>query len=128
MWRSTSICPWWKTPPKLLAATIASGRAVELGVLGALSFNGNKIITTGGGGAIVTSDPELARRGKHLTTTAKLPHQWAFLHDEVGYNFRLPNINAALGCAQLARLEDFVRRKRRLAKRYMAGDSSIFGA
>jgi perosamine synthetase len=85
-----------------------------------MSFNGNKIITTGGGGAVVTHDPDLARRLKHLTTTAKVPHRWAFVHDEVGYNYRLPNINAALGCAQLAQLDDFVARKRRLAARYLA--------
>lgn len=88
------------------------------GQLGILSFNGNKIITTGGGGAILTSDPELARRAKHLTTTAKRPHRWEFFHDEVAYNYRMPNINAALGCAQLERLEETLQRKRRLADRY----------
>jgi perosamine synthetase len=98
-----------------------------LGRIGALSFNGNKIITTGGGGAIVTDDPDLALRAKHLTTTAKMPHKWAFLHDEVGYNYRLPNINAALGCAQLARLDDFLIRKRRLAERYAAGFADCEG-
>ena len=65
--------------------------------LAALSFNGNKIVTTGGGGAILTNDEELGRRAKHITTTAKLPHKWAFVHDEVGFNYRLPNLNAALG-------------------------------
>lgn len=89
-----------------------------LGRLGVLSFNGNKIVTTGGGGAVVTNDPGLARRVKHLTTTAKTPHRWAFVHDEIGYNYRLPNINAALGCAQLARLNELIARKRRLASRY----------
>lgn len=102
-----------------------------LGRIAALSFNGNKIVTTGGGGAIVTSDPELARRAKHLTTTAKLPHRWAFDHDEVGYNYRLPNLNAALGCAQLEQLPQRLASKRRLAERYRAafdgmGDASIF--
>lgn len=88
------------------------------GSLGIFSFNGNKIVTTGGGGAIVTNNETLARHAKHLTTTAKLPHRWAFVHDEVGYNYRLPNLNAALGCAQLERLDGFVARKRQLAVRY----------
>lgn len=89
------------------------------GHLGALSFNGNKIVTTGGGGAILTNDGDLARRAKHLTTTARVAHRWSFIHDEVGYNYRLPNINAALGCAQLERLDDFVQRKRALAMEYL---------
>jgi perosamine synthetase len=84
----------------------------------ALSFNGNKIMTTGGGGAILTNDAELAKRAKHLTTTAKLPHRWAYEHDEVGYNYRLPNINAALGCAQLEQLPEFLLAKRCLFERY----------
>ena len=71
------------------------------GLLGTLSFNGNKTITTGGGGAILTDDSTLAKRAKHLSTTAKVPHKWNYVHDEVGYNYRLPNLNAALGCAQL---------------------------
>lgn len=87
-------------------------------VLAALSFNGNKVITTGGGGAILTSDPTLAKRAKHLTTTARVPHRWSFIHDEVGFNYRLPNLNAALGCAQLERLGDMLTRKRRLAEAY----------
>ena len=91
-----------------------------IGRVGVLSFNGNKIITTGGGGAVVTDDRDLAKWIKHLTTTAKTPHRWAFHHDVVGYNYRLPNLNAALGCAQLARLDDFLARKRGLAQRYAA--------
>lgn len=90
----------------------------NVGRLSALSFNGNKIVTTGGGGAVLTNDPELGRRAKHLTTTARTPHRWNFLHDEVGYNYRLPNLNAAMGCAQLERLPDMLRRKRELAVRY----------
>jgi perosamine synthetase len=86
--------------------------------LGVLSFNGNKIITTGGGGMIVTDDPLLAARLKHLSTTAKKPHAWDFDHDEVGFNYRLPNINAALGCAQIEGLAGLVRRKRRIANDY----------
>ena len=88
------------------------------GLLGCLSFNGNKVITTGGGGAILTDDAALARHAKHLTTTAKLPHRWAFEHDEVAYNYRLPNLNAALGCAQLEGLPAKLEAKRRLAERY----------
>ncbi len=88
------------------------------GDVGILSFNGNKIITTGGGGAILTENQELAARAKHQTTTAKLSHPWLFLHDTVGFNYRLPNLNAALGCAQLKQLEQFVEAKRALAKIY----------
>ncbi len=88
------------------------------GHLSALSFNGNKIITSGGGGAVLTSDPELAQRAKHLTTTAKLPHPWALEYDAVGFNYRLPNINAALGCAQLEQLPERLTQKRRLAENY----------
>lgn len=100
----------------------------NVGVCAALSFNGNKIVTSGGGGAIITNDPELARRAKHLTTTAKLPHPWAFFHDEVAYNFRLPNLNAALGCAQLERIGTFVEAKRELAHRYAEAFADIEGA
>ena len=88
------------------------------GLLGTLSFNGNKTITTGGGGAILTDDQELANRAKHLTTTAKTPHRWDYVHDEVGYNYRMPNLNAALGCAQLEQLPEFLSSKRRLFNRY----------
>jgi perosamine synthetase len=97
------------------------------GCLAALSFNGNKIITTGGGGAILTNDEELGARAKHLTTTAKIPHRWEFKHDMVGYNYRMPNINAALGCAQLEQLPDFLAAKRRLAERYAEALDGIAG-
>lgn len=90
------------------------------GLLGTLSFNGNKIVTCGGGGAVLTDDPELARRAKHLTTTAKLPHPHRFIHNVLGYNYRLPNLNAALACAQLERLDAFVADKRALADEYAA--------
>lgn len=89
-----------------------------VGIAGTLSFNGNKIITTGGGGAIITDDPDFARQAKHLSTTAKLPHKWRFIHDEVGFNYRMPNINAALGCAQLISLDKFIHFKRDLAESY----------
>ncbi len=95
------------------------------GLMGALSFNGNKTITTGGGGAILTDDSELARHAKHLTTTAKLPHPWEYRHDEIGYNYRLPNINAALGCAQLEQLPAILESKRHLFERYQAAFSSV---
>ena len=90
----------------------------KFGKLAALSFNGNKIVTTGGGGAILTDDEDIYREAKHLTTTAKLPHRWAFIHDEVGYNYRMPNLNAALGCAQLEQIEKFLCLKRALAEEY----------
>lgn len=88
------------------------------GLCGALSFNGNKIVTTGGGGALLIQDSALAQHAKHITTTAKRPHQWAFFHDEVAWNYRMPNLNAALGCAQLEQLDAFVAAKRQLADRY----------
>lgn len=88
------------------------------GKLGVFSFNGNKIITSGGGGVIVTDDKELAKRAKHLTTTAKIPHPYEFEHDEVGYNYRMPNLNAALLCAQLEQVASFLKNKRELASEY----------
>lgn len=97
------------------------------GKVSALSFNGNKIITTGGGGAILTNDEELGKLAKHLTTTAKTPHKWAYYHDTTGYNYRLPNINAALGCAQLEQLPQFIEKKRELAKYYQNAFLSING-
>jgi perosamine synthetase len=98
------------------------------GLVASLSFNGNKPVTTGGGGAIITVDAQVARAAKHLTTTAKKAHQWAFLHDQVGYNYRLPNINAALGCAQLEQIGAFVTAKRRLAARYQEAFRDVPGA
>lgn len=99
----------------------------NLGRLSALSFNGNKVITTGGGGAILTNDEDLGKLAKHITTTAKVPHKWAFNHDMIGYNYRMPNINAALGCAQLEQLPDFLEKKRTLANRYMEAFKGIKG-
>jgi aminotransferase in exopolysaccharide biosynthesis len=97
------------------------------GLLGTLSFNGNKTITTGGGGAILTNDAEIARHAKHLTTTAKLPHAWEFRHDEVGYNYRLPNLNAALGCAQLEKLLVKLSFKKALFLRYQIAFEQVVG-
>lgn len=88
------------------------------GKLGILSFNGNKIITSGGGGMILTDDEEIAKKAKHLTTQAKVPHQWEFVHDQIGYNYRLTNVNAALGCAQMESLDYLLKLKRELAEQY----------
>ena len=88
------------------------------GKVGALSFNGNKTITTGGGGMLLFMDEELGALAKHLTTQAKVPHRWEFKHDHIGYNYRMPNINAALGCAQLEHLDEFIADKRETAKAY----------
>ena len=88
------------------------------GQIGTISFNGNKIITAGGGGCIITNDKVLAKKAKHLTTTAKVPHKWDFNHDMVGYNYRMPNLNAALLVAQLEKLNDFITNKRNLANKY----------
>ena len=90
----------------------------SFGKLGVFSFNGNKIVTSGGGGAIVTNDLDLGIKAKHLTTTAKVPHPYEYVHDEIGYNFRMPNLNAALACAQLEQLETFIQNKRNLALEY----------
>jgi perosamine synthetase len=90
----------------------------RFGRLGVFSFNGNKTVTSGGGGAIITDDVEIAKRGKHLSTQAKVPHKWKFQHDHIGYNYRMPNLNAALVCAQLEQLDEFVKNKRELSKAY----------
>lgn len=97
------------------------------GKLSILSFNGNKTITTGGGGAIITNDESLGKLAKHLTSTAKMPHRWEYRHDYIGYNYRLPNINAALGCAQMEQLSGFLTRKRDLAEKYKKALESIDG-
>ncbi len=90
----------------------------RFGKIGILSFNGNKTITTGGGGMLVTDDNKLALRAKHITTTAKVPHAWEYVHDEIGFNYRMPNINAALGCAQMESLDRYLENKRALAMMY----------
>jgi aminotransferase in exopolysaccharide biosynthesis len=89
-----------------------------VGLVGAFSFNGNKTITCGGGGVIVTNDADIAKRAKHLTTQAKVPHHWEFVHDEIGYNYRMPNLNAAVACAQLEQLDTFIEKKRGLTFEY----------
>ena len=102
----------------MLVVTIKIKHTGTFGNLGVMSFNGNKIITAGGGGCIITNDKILAKKAKHLTTTAKVPHKWDFNHDMVGYNYRMPNLNAALLVAQLENLERFIDQKRKLASNY----------
>lgn len=101
-----------------LGSYVGDRHTGTFGKLATLSFNGNKTITTGGGGMIVTDDEAMAKRAKHLTTTAKIPHPYEFVHDEVGYNYRLPNLNAALGCAQMERLPEMLAIKAGVARRY----------
>lgn len=119
------ICAEWgitliEDAAEAIGSRIGERHSGRFGALGAFSFNGNKIVTSGGGGCIITDDEELARRAKHLTTTAKRAHPWEFDHDEVGYNYRLPNLNAAVACAQLEQLPEFLDDKRTTASRYAA--------
>lgn len=117
------VCAQWGLPlvedaAESLGSRVGGRHTGTFGCMAALSYNGNKVITTGGGGMIVTDDPALAARAKHITTTAKIPHPYEFVHDEVGYNYRLPNLNAALGCAQMERLDEMLRIKASVAARY----------
>ena len=96
------------------------------GDFGVFSFNGNKIITTGGGGMLITNNEALAKKAKHLSTTAKVPHQWLFEHDEIGYNLRMPNLNAALGVAQIAKLDKFLIEKKQLNHKYKSFIKTTF--
>lgn len=118
-----ALCDQWhialvEDAAESLGSTYKNRHTGTFGVLGAFSFNGNKIITSGGGGVIVTDDEELAKRAKHITTTAKIPHRWEYVHDEIAYNYRLPNLNAALLCAQMENLGLFLENKRLLADEY----------
>lgn len=118
-----AVCNSWKIPvledaAESLGSQYKGKPTGSFGKLGAFSFNGNKIVTCGGGGAIVTNDLKLGEKGKYLTTTAKIPHPYEYVHDEMGYNFRMPNLNAALACAQLEQLDSFLDNKRKLAKEY----------
>ncbi len=120
-----AVCAAWGIPliedaAESLGSYVGSAHTGTFGLLATLSFNGNKVITTGGGGMILTNDAAIAKRAKHLTTTAKVPHPYEFVHDEVGYNYRLPNLNAALGCAQMEQLPGFLTVKRDIAARYHA--------
>ena len=101
-----------------LGSYVASRHTGVFSSMATLSFNGNKVITTGGGGMIITDDSELAKRAKHITTTAKVPHPYEFVHNEIGYNYRMPNLNAALGCAQMERLDEFLSIKTKLADQW----------
>lgn len=119
------ICKKWHIPviedaAESLGSEYKGKPTGALGELGILSFNGNKIVTAGGGGAIVTNNVELGTLAKHLTTTAKKPHRYEYAHDYLGYNFRMPNLNAALICAQLENLNVFIQNKRELASKYSA--------
>jgi len=118
-----AVCEKWNIPlvedaAESLGSQYKDKPTGSFGKMGVISFNGNKIVTTGGGGAIVTNNMELGVKAKHLTNTSKLPHPYEYTHDEVGFNFRMPNINAALGCAQLEQLNDFLENKRALASLY----------
>jgi len=101
-----------------LGTEVAGVHPGNFGLCAAISFNGNKILTTGGGGMVVTNDDDLAAKVRHLSTTAKVPHRWEYIHDQVGYNYRMPNINAGLGLAQLEQLPKFLESKRALARYY----------
>jgi len=119
-----SICEEWhitllEDAAESLGSLYKDQHTGTFGKLGVISFNGNKIITSGGGGCIITNDDQLAIKAKHITTTAKIPHKWNYAHDMIGYNYRLPNINAALLVAQLEQVDKFCLNKRELANRYM---------
>jgi perosamine synthetase len=103
-----------------LGSYVSNRHTGTFGSMATLSFNGNKVITTGGGGMIITNDSELAKRAKYITTTAKVPHPYEFVHDEIGYNYRMPNLNAALGCAQMERLNEILAIKTKLADQWGA--------
>ena len=120
-----AICDTWRIPvvedaAESLGSEYKGRPTGSLGKAGVFSFNGNKIVTCGGGGAIVTNDLAVGEKGKYLTTTAKVPHPYEYVHDEMGYNFRMPNLNAALACAQLEQLDGFLENKRKLAKEYQS--------
>ncbi|SDZ40703.1 MULTISPECIES: LegC family aminotransferase [Rhodonellum] len=119
-----SVCEKWKIPivedaAESLGSFYKMQHTGSFGKLGVFSFNGNKIVTCGGGGMIVTQEEDLGKLGKHLTTTAKVAHPYEYVHDHVGYNFRMPNLNAALLCAQLERLDFYLKNKRQLAHEYI---------
>ena len=119
----TSICNDWGIPliedaAESLGSYAGRRHTGTFGAMGTLSFNGNKVITTGGGGMLITDDPDLAKRAKYITTTAKVPHPYEFVHDEIGFNYRMPNLNAALGCAQMERLKDFLLSKTEVSQQW----------
>jgi aminotransferase in exopolysaccharide biosynthesis len=117
------ICDRWNIPivedaAESLGSEYNGKSTGSFGKFGVFSFNGNKIVTCGGGGAIVTNDTQLGIKAKHITTTAKVSHPYEYIHDEIGYNFRMPNLNAALACAQMEQLDSFLENKRKLAFEY----------
>ena len=117
------ICRNWQIPlvedaAESLGSYYKGTHTGNFGLLSSFSFNGNKTVTCGGGGAIITNDEQFAKRAKHITTTAKVPHKWEYVHDEIGYNYRMPNLNAAVACAQLEILPSFLANKRELALLY----------
>ena len=118
-----TICSKWnialiEDAAESLGSYVGNRHTGTFGSMGTLSFNGNKVITTGGGGMIITDDSDLAKKAKHITTTSKIPHPYEFVHDEIGYNYRLPNLNAALGVAQMEKLEEFLILKNNLASQW----------
>lgn len=120
-----AVCEKWHIPvvedaAESIGSTYHGKPTGSFGKFGIYSFNGNKVVTAGGGGAIVTSDKEVGDFAKHLTTTAKKPHKYEYAHDYLGYNYRMPNLNAALICAQLEKLDDFIENKRALAEKYQS--------
>lgn len=122
--RIAEICNTWNIPlvedaAESIGSSFKGKHTGGFGAIGTFSFNGNKTITCGGGGAVVTNDEKIAKLAKHLTTQAKVPHPWEFRHDHVAYNYRLPNLNAAMACAQLEMLDAFVENKRALAQQYL---------
>lgn len=123
MYELLAVCNQWNIPvvedaAESLGSYYKGKHTGTMGLISGFSFNGNKIVTSGGGGAIVTNDHDLGVKAKHLTTTAKRPHPYEFYHDELGYNYRMPNLNAALACAQLESLEAYLVEKRNFAKSY----------
>ena len=120
----TAVCSEWNIPmvedaAESLGSSYKGIHTGSFGAIGVFSFNGNKIVTSGGGGMLVTKDPSLGLLGKHLTTTAKVPHPYEYAHNQIGYNYRMPNLNAALLCAQLEQLDLFLAQKRKLAAEYI---------
>ena len=119
----SSVCAKWnielvEDAAESLGSFYCNQHTGTFGLLGAISYNGNKIITTGGGGMIITDDESLAIRAKHITTTAKVPHPYEFVHDEIGFNYRMPNLNAALGCAQMEQLQQMLDIKKTINTQY----------
>jgi perosamine synthetase len=131
--RLLEVAARWKLPviedaTEAIGSRYKGRAAGGLATIGCLSFNGNKVVTTGGGGAVLTQDPELGRRLRYLSTTAKQPHPWEFHHDEVGWNYRMPNLNAAVGCAAMERLPEMLAAKRKLQQRYEQAFDGLPGA